>query len=85
MHIKIDKNFRRNTCMVIWRHTTDVPVMLTYSYIMSRYNTNIAFTTATLNDLKVISRGIQNEFLSDKYCEKYELELGLNLVQMKVY
>ena len=68
--VKIGENFRWKARFVAGRHTTETPVSLTYSSVVSRDAVRIALTIAALNDLQVISCNIQNAYLTAACCEK---------------
>ena len=58
------EDFRRKARTVTGDHATDVPAVLTYSFVVSRDSVGITLTIAVPNDLKVLSCGMQNSFSS---------------------
>ena len=64
--IKKCENFRRNARYVADGHTTETPVILTYSSAISRDSVKISFTIAAYNEFKVLACDIQNAYLTAK-------------------
>jgi hypothetical protein len=62
--IKIDGNFTRKARLVTGGHTTETPVAMTYSSVVSRDSIRIAFLLAGLNDLKICAANIGNSYLN---------------------
>ena len=56
--------------MVGGGHATDVSSCSTYSSVVSRDLVRILFTVASLNDLKILGRDIQNVYLTAPTQEK---------------
>ena len=69
-HKKMDGKFTRKARLVAGGHTTDTPVSLTYSSVVSRDTVRIAFLIAALNDLEVMSCDIGNAYLNAPCREK---------------
>ena len=57
-------------CYVAGGHTTDPPSSITYSSVVSRDSTRIAFTLAALNGVEIRSADIGNVYLNVKCREK---------------
>ena len=74
--VKIWENCRRKARLVAWGHTTETPTTLTYSSVVSRDSIRIALTIAALNDLQVMSCGIQNAYLTADCREKFWMYEG---------
>ena len=73
---KIGENLRRKACLVAGAHTTDAPVTLTYSSVVSRDSVRIALTIAALNRLEVMACDIQNAYLTADCREKIWTRAG---------
>ena len=68
--VKMGEIFRRKARTVAGGHVTDVPSIITYSYVVSRDSVRLLFMIAALNNLKVLSCDIQNEYLTAPTQEK---------------
>ena len=64
--INMDKQFTRKACYVAGSHTTDPPSSITYSRVVSRDSTRIAFTLVALNDLEIRAANIGNTYFIAK-------------------
>ena len=73
-HMKFDfkmgENFRRKARFVTGGHTTETPMSLTYSSVVSRDSVRIILLTAALNRLQVMACDIQNAYLTANCREK---------------
>ena len=72
--VKMD--FTRKARFVAGGHTTETPVALTYSSVVSRDSVRLAFLIAALNDLEVSSCDIGNAYLNAPCKEKIWFEAG---------
>ena len=61
--VKLGENFRRKARFVARDHTTETPMSLTYSSVVSRDSVHIILLIAALNDLKIMACNIQNSYL----------------------
>ena len=68
--VKMGKNFRRKARFVTGRHTTETPMSLTYSSVVSRDSVRIILLIAVLNGLQVMACDIQNAYLTANCHEK---------------
>ena len=75
--IKMDGNFTRKARLVAGGHTTDTPVAMTYSSVVSRDSIRIAFLLAALNDLKICAADVGNAYLNAPCKEKIWTVAGL--------
>lgn len=73
--VKMD--FTRKARFVANGSTTDTPVGICYSSVVSRDSVRIAFLIAALNDLDVFSCDIGNAYLNAKCREKIWFEAGI--------
>jgi hypothetical protein len=45
-------------------HTTEAPTSMTYSSVVSRESVRLAFLIAALNDIDIMSCGLENAYLN---------------------
>ena len=64
------ENFRRKARFVAGGHTTETPMSLTYSSVVSRDSVRIILLAAALNGLQVMACDIQNAYLTANCREK---------------
>ena len=69
-NVKMGEKFRRKARFVASRHTTETPMSLTYSSVLSRDSVRIILLTAALNGLQVMACDIQNAYLTANCHEK---------------
>ncbi len=67
-NVKMD--FTRKACFVANGSTTETPVALCYSSVVSRDSIRIAFLIAALNDLDIFACDIGNAYLNARCKEK---------------
>ena len=73
------KNFRHKARFVAGGHTTETPMSLTYSSVVSRDLVRIILLIAALNGLQVMACDIQNAYLTADCHEKIWTYAGLEL------
>jgi hypothetical protein len=73
--IKMD--FTRKARFCAGGHTTDTPVAMTYSSVLSRDSVRIGFMLAVLNGLDVMACDLENAYLNAPCVEKIWFEGGL--------
>ena len=73
--IKMD--FTRKARFVTGGHTTDTPLLITYSSVVSRDSVQLAFLIAGLNDLDVLARDVTNAYLNASCREKIWFQGGI--------
>ena len=73
--VKMD--FTRKARYVAGGHTTEAPVGICYSSVVSRDSVRIAFLVAALNDLDILATDIGNAYLNAPCREKIWFEAGL--------
>ncbi len=73
--IKMD--FTRKTRFCAWGHTTNTPVAITYSSVVSRDSVQIGFMLTAFNGLDVIACDLENAYLNAPCMEKIWFEGGL--------
>ena len=73
--VKMD--FTRKARFVAGGHTTETPVGLTYSSVVSRDSVRIAFLVAALNELDILACDIGNAYLNAPCREKIWFEAGI--------
>ena len=61
--VKMEENFRRKAQFVAGSHTTETPLTLTYSSIVSRISVRIILLVVALNGLNIMACDIQNAYL----------------------
>ena len=78
-HIVFDvkMDFTRKARFVAGGHTTETPVGLTYSSIVSRDSVRIVFLIAALNELDILACDIGNAYLNAPCREKIWFEAGI--------
>ena len=81
--IKSD-DLSRKAKFVAGGHKTDPPKSSTYSSVVTRDSVRIAFLSAALNDLNVLSGDVQNAYLNAPTSEKCYTTAGLELGQENV-
>ena len=69
-NVKMGKNFRRKARFVTCGHTTEMPMSLTYSSVVSQDSVRIILLTVALNRLQVMACDIQNAYLTANCREK---------------
>lgn len=69
-NIKLSENFRQKARFVAGGHTTETPVILTYSSVVSCDSVWIGFLVAALNSLDIQAADIQNAYISAPCREK---------------
>ena len=69
-NVKMGENFRCKARFVAGGHTTETPMSLTYSSVVSRYSVRIILLAAALNGLQVMACDIQNAYLTANCREK---------------
>ena len=74
--VKMGENFRRKARFVTGGHTTETPMSLTYSSVVSRDSVRIILLTAALNGLQVMACDIQNAYLTTNCHEKIWTYVG---------
>ena len=74
--IKIGENFRRKARFFAGRHTTDTPACMPYASIVTRDSVNISLTISAMNDLKILSCNLQNNYLTAKCGKKIWTRAG---------
>ena len=82
--INMDRRSTRRARYVAVGHTTDPPSYITYSIVVSRDSTKIAFTLAALNNIVIRDAVISNAYLNAKCQEKSGQSRGLSLEVRKV-
>ena len=75
--VKLGESFRRKARFVAGGHTTEMPMSLTYSSVVSRDSVHIILLIAALNDLKIMACDIQNAYLTAECWEKIWTYAGL--------
>ena len=70
-------DFTRKARFVAGGHTTETPVGICYSSVVSRDSVRIAFLVAALNDLDILATDIGNAYLNAPCREKIWFEAGL--------
>ena len=65
-NIKLGENFRRKARLVEVGKTTTAPASITYLSVVSRNSVQITLAIAALNGLDILSRDIQNAYLTVK-------------------
>ena len=73
----VKMNFTRKARFVAGGHTTDTPVSITYSSVVSRDSVRLAFLIAGLNDLDVLAGDVTNAYLNASCREKIWFEGGV--------
>jgi hypothetical protein len=73
--IKMD--FTRKARFCAGGHTTDTPMAMTYSSVVSRDSVQIGFMLAVLNRLDVMACNLENAYLNAPCVEKIWFEGGL--------
>jgi hypothetical protein len=73
----MDGNFTRKARLVAGGHTTETPVAMTYSSVVSRDSIRIAFLLAPLNDLKICAADVGNAYLNAPCKEKIWAVAGI--------
>ena len=68
--VKMGENFRRNARFVAGGHTTETPMSLIYSFVVSQDSVRIILLTAALNRQQVMACDIQNTYLTANCHEK---------------
>ena len=68
--VKMGENFRRKARFVTGGHTTETPMSLTCSSVVSRDSVRIILLIAALNGLQVMACDIQNAYLTANCREK---------------
>ena len=68
--IKLGDNFRRKTRFCADGHKTETPPSVTYSTVVSQDSVRIILLVAALNELEVLSRDVQNAYLTAPNREK---------------
>eukprot|EP00957_Ditylum_brightwellii_P190733 14520403-Ditylum_brightwellii.AAC.1 len=63
-------DFPRNACFGVGGHTTEAPVAMTHSSVVSRDSIRLAFLIVGLNELDVMCCNLQNSYLNAKCKEK---------------
>ena len=74
--VKMGEKFRRKARFVASGHTTETPMSLTYSSVLSRDSVRIILLTAALNGLQVMASDIQNAYLTANCHEKIWTQAG---------
>ena len=69
--VKLSEIFRRKSKFVADGHRAKAPKSISYSTVVSHDSVRIAFLLAVLNNLQVVSYGIQNAYLVVPCREKY--------------
>jgi hypothetical protein len=77
--VKVD--FTRKARFVAGGHKTEAPKGITYSSVVSRNSTRIAFLLAALNDIDILAADIGNAYLNADAREKVHTTLGLEFGQ----
>ena len=77
--VKMD--FTRKARFVAGGHTTETPVGICYSSVVSRDSVRIAFLVAALNDLDILATDIGNAYLNAPCREKIWFEAGIECGQ----
>ena len=67
----------RKARFVAGGHTTDTPLSITYSSMVSRDSVRLAFLIASLNDLDVLAGNVTNAYLTASCREKIWFEGGI--------
>ena len=75
--VKMGENFRRKARFVAGRNTTETPMSLTYSSVVSRDLVRIILLIVALNGLQVMACDIQNTYLNVNCHEKISTYAGL--------
>ena len=70
LDVKMGENFRCKARFVTGGHTTETPMSLTYSSVVSRDSVRIIPLTAALKGLQVMACDIQNAYLTTNCLEK---------------
>ena len=70
LDVKMGENFRHKARFVTGGHTTETPMSLTYSSVVSRYSVRIILLIAALNGLQIMACDIQNAYLTANCHEK---------------
>ena len=68
--VKLGENFRRKARFVAGGHTTETPMSLTYSSVVSQDSVCTSLLITALNDLKIMACDIQNAYLTADCQEK---------------
>ena len=68
--VKMGENFRHKARFVAGGHTTETPMSLTYSSVVSQDSVRIILLIAALNGLQVMACDIQNAYLTANCHEK---------------
>ena len=68
--VKMGENFSPKARFVAGGHTTEAPMSLTYSSVVSRDSVRIILLIAALNGLQLMACDIQNAYLTANYHEK---------------
>jgi hypothetical protein len=78
-HIVFDikMGFTRKARFYAGGHTTDTPVVMTYSSLVSRDSVQIGFMLAALNGLDVMACDLENVYLNAPCMEKIWFEGGI--------
>ena len=74
--IKLGDNFRRKTRFCADGHKTETPPSVTYSTVVSQDSVRIILLVAALNELEVLSRDVQNAYLTAPNREKVWIRAG---------
>jgi len=75
--IKMDGSFTRKARLVAGGHTTETPVAMTYSSVVSRDSIRIAFLLAALNGLEICAADVGNAYLNAPCKEKIWTVAGI--------
>ena len=75
--VKMGENFRCKSSFVTGGHTTETPMPLTYSSVVSRDSARIILLIAAPNRLQVVACDIQNAYLTANCHEKIWTYAGL--------
>jgi hypothetical protein len=78
-HIVFDvkMDFTRKARFVAGGHTTDAPIAMTYSSVVSRESVRLGFMIAALNGLDIMSCDLENAYLNAECKEKIWFEGGI--------
>ena len=73
--VKMD--FTRKASFMAGGHTTEAPLTITYSIVVSRDSVRLAFMIASLNGLDIMSCNLENAYLNSTNREKIWFEGGI--------
>ena len=74
--VNLGENYRRKSRLVPGSHQIEVPTSIKYSSVVYLDLVSICLLISALNDLKVLTFNIQNEYLTASFQEKVCTRLG---------